>query len=241
MTLRIAMWSGPRNISTAMMRSFSARPDTCVSDEPFYGAFLKHSGADHPMADQVIASMECDWATVAEAMGGDAPDGSSIWYQKQMAHHMVGPVAPDELKGVTNAFLIRDPTLMAASYAKKRDAVTADDLGLRAQRQFFDRECDRQGRPPPVVDGADILANPAAKLKALCNALSIRWDRSMLHWQAGRHPADGVWAAHWYGRVESSTGFEQPGRGGAPKLADALQAVADACLEDYHHLKSFAL
>lgn len=241
MTLRIAMWSGPRNISTAMMRSFSSRGDTFVSDEPFYGAFLKTSGADHPMAEAVIASMETDWRVVAEAMGGDPPDGSPIWYQKQMAHHMVGPVAPDDLRGVTNAFLIRDPVRMAASYAKKREAVTADDLGLCVQRQFFDRECDRLGHAPPVVDGAEVLADPAGKLAQLCAALRIAWAPEMLMWKAGRHPADGVWAAHWYNRVERSTGFEPPECGEAPALPPDLRAVAEACLDDYHHLKSFAI
>src|SRR5688572_4638316 len=142
MTLRVAMWSGPRNISTAMMRSFSSRSDCFVSDEPFYGAFLKETGADHPMADEVVAAMETDWRKVADRLEGDPPDGSPVWYQKQMAHHMVGPIAPDELDGLTHAFLIRNPQRMAASYARKREAVTVDDLGLRLQREFFDRECE---------------------------------------------------------------------------------------------------
>lgn len=240
MTHRIAMWSGPRNISTAMMRSFSSRGDTFVSDEPFYGAFLKHSGAEHPMADAVIASMETDWRVVADAMGGEPPCGSAIWYQKQMAHHMVGPVAPDDLRDVTNAFLIRDPAQMAASYAKKREAVTVDDLGLRVQRQFFDRECDRIGKAPPVIDGADVLADPEGRLEQLCHALCIPWDPAMLRWEQGRHPADGIWGAHWYGRVERSTGFEPCGDSAPTELSSELRAVADACMDDYHHLKSFA-
>jgi hypothetical protein len=240
-TLRIAMWSGPRNISTAMMRSFSSRTDTFVSDEPFYGAFLKATGDDHPMADAVIASMETDWNRVADSMAGDPPGGSPVWYQKQMAHHMVGPVAPDDLTGVVHAFLIRDPARMAASYAKKREAVTAEDLGLRAQRAFFDREAGRLGHAPPVVDSADVLADPAATLTRLCGALGIDWDPAMLAWPAGRHLQDGVWAAHWYNKVEASTGFDATPIANAPKLSAELQAVADACKADYHHLKFFAL
>ena len=166
LTLRIAMWSGPRNISTAMMRSFSSRPDCFVSDEPFYGAFLKETGADHPMADEVIASMETDWRKVADALAGDPPDGSPIWYQKHMAHHMVGPIAPDDLEGLTHAFLIRNPARMVASYARKREAVTAADLGLKLQREFFDRECERLGHAPPVVDSAYVLAEPQGTLVA---------------------------------------------------------------------------
>ena len=235
------MWSGPRNISTAMMRSFSSRSDCFVSDEPFYGAFLKETGADHPMRGEVIVSMETDWFKIADAMAGDAPDGSPIWYQKQMAHHMVGPVLPDDIAGLTNAFLIRDPQRMAASYAKKREAVTAADLGLSLQRAFFDRECDRLGHAPPVIDSADVLGDPEGVLKTLCEALGIAWDEHMLGWPAGRHPQDGVWASHWYSRVEASTGFERGEEGEAPRLDDRLQKVADACADDYRHLSGFAL
>jgi hypothetical protein len=241
LTLRIAMWSGPRNISTALMRSFSSRSDCFVSDEPFYGAFLKESGADHPMADDVIASMETDWHKIADTLAGDPPDGLPVWYQKQMAHHMIGPVAPDDLHGLTHAFLIRDPHRMAASYARKRETVTVDDLGLRLQREFFDRECERLGHAPPVVDSAYVLAEPEGVLSQLCWALGISWDPAMLHWAAGRHPEDGVWAPHWYSHVESSTGFEPPEAGDPPPLEPSLQAIAETCMDDYLHLSRFAL
>ena len=224
-----------------MMRSFSSRPDCFVSDEPFYGAFLKETGADHPMRDEVIASMETDWFKIAEAMAGDPPDGSPLWYQKQMAHHMAGPVAPDDIRNVTHAFLIRDPRRIVASYARKRQAVTADDLGVKLVREFFEREADRLGSPPPVVDSADVLANPAGTLSALCSALGIPWTDAMLQWPAGRHPEDGIWASHWYGRVEASTGFEGEEDAELPKLDPHLQAVADACEEDYQAMARFRL
>jgi hypothetical protein len=224
-----------------MMRSFSSRPDCFVSDEPFYGAFLKETGADHPMAEEVIASMETDWRKVAEALTGDPPDGSPVWYQKHMAHHMVGPIAPDDLEGLTHAFLIRDPHLMAASYARKRETVTSADLGLRLQREFFDRECQRLGHAPPVIDSAYVLAEPSGVLSQLCWALGISWDPAMLSWPAGCHPQDGIWASHWYGHVEASTGFESPDFTDPLPLAPALQAVADACMDDYLHLSRFAL
>ncbi len=238
--LRIAMWSGPRNISTAMMRSFSSRADCAVSDEPFYGCFLKASGADHPMREDVIASMDCDWRSVAAALAGPAPGGRPIWYQKHMPHHMVGPIAPDDLDGVVHAFLIRDPARMAASYAAKRETVTPEDLGVAAQRAFFDREADRTGTAPPVVDSADVLRDPAGTLAALCAALGIAWDPAMLSWPAGRHPADGVWAEHWYGRVEASTGFDAAET--APlALPPALADVVDACRADYDALMQYRL
>jgi hypothetical protein len=241
MTRRIAMWSGPRNISTAMMRSFSSRPDCFVSDEPFYGAFLKETGAEHPMRDDVIAAMETDWFQIAEAMAGDPPDGSALWYQKQMAHHMVGPVLPDDIRNVTHAFLIRDPRLMVASYARKRKDVEADDLGVRLLRQFFDREADRLGAAPPIVDAADVLADPAGTLSALCDALEIPWTDAMLHWPAGRHAADGVWASHWYARVEASTGFEGEDDLEPPVLDAHLEAIADSCREDYEVMATHRL
>ena len=230
--LRIAMWSGPRNISTAMMRSFSSRADCAVSDEPFYGCFLKHSGADHPMREAVIASMDCDWQSVAATLAGPAPGGQPVWYQKHMPHHMVGPIAPDDLSGVVHAFLIRDPARMAASYAAKRETVTPEDLGVAAQRAFFDRVADRIGQAPPVIDSADVLRDPAGTLSALCAALGIELETAMLSWAPGRHAADGVWADHWYGRVEASTGFGAP-EGEPQPLTPALAAVANACRADY--------
>ncbi|ONF97658.1 sulfotransferase-like domain-containing protein [Sphingomonas jeddahensis] len=238
--LRIAMWSGPRNISTAMMRSFSSRADCAVSDEPFYGCFLRESCVDHPMRDAVIASMDCDWRSVAKTLAGPAPSGEAVWYQKHMPHHMAGPIKPDDLKGVTHAFLIRDPARMAASYAAKREAVTATDLGVAAQRAFFEREADRLGKAPPVIDSADVLRDPAGTLGVLCSALGLGWDESMLAWPAGRHPADGVWAEHWYGRVEASTGFGAPDEEPAA-LAGELAAVADACRADYEALAAHRL
>ena len=142
MTVHIAMWSGPRNLSTAMMRSFGSRPDTFVSDEPFYGCFLKTSGAGHPMREETIASMDCDWQSVMKTLRGDPPDLSPVWYQKQMWHHMVGPIGYDDFAGFTHAFLIREPERMIASYLRKRESAAFDDFGLERQAEFFDREAD---------------------------------------------------------------------------------------------------
>lgn len=241
MTLRIAMWSGPRNISTAMMRSFSSRSDTVVTDEPFYGAYLKATGDPQPMADAVIADMDCDWHSVASACLGPIPDGKAVWYQKQMAHHMVGPVGFDDLAGLTHAFLIRDPRRVAASYAEKREGIRPEHLGINRQRDWFAREADRLGHAPPVVDSADVLRDPEGTLKALCAAFGVAWDPAMLRWPAGRHPRDGIWASHWYDRVEASTGFDAAEQGPLPDLTPDLQAVADACMDAYRDLSAFAL
>ncbi len=238
MTLRIAMWCGPRNLSTAMMRSFGSRADTIVSDEPFYGAYLKATGDDQPMKDAVIAAMDCDWHSVARTMCGPA-DGP-IWYQKHMAHHMEGPLGIADLAAHTHAFLIRDPARVVASYAAKRVAVRPDHLGVARQREYFDREADRLGKAPPVIDSADILADPPAMLAALCAALGIAFDPAMLHWAPGRRETDGVWASHWYESVEASTGFGVPET--KPIRLDAqAQAVADACRADYAYLAAHRL
>lgn len=240
MTLRIAMWSGPRNLSTAMMRSFGSRPDTFVSDEPFYGAYLKHTGDPQPMADDVIASMDCDWNSVARTMTGPCPSGAPIWYQKHMAHHMVGPVDHDDLPGLTHAFLIRDPARVVASYAAKRVAVRPDHLGVERQVEYFEREADRLGKAPPVVDSADILRDPPTMLEKLCQAIGISWNPAMLSWPPGIRETDGIWASHWYDAVAASTGFGPPDDRPI-SLGDPARRVADHCRPFYERLAEFRI
>ena len=240
MTLRIAMWSGPRNLSTAMMRSFSSRSDTFVSDEPFYGCFLKDSGADHPLREEVIAAMDCDWMSVMAALRAETPDGSPVWYQKQMWHHMIGPVGYDDFDGFTHAFLIREPERMIASYLRKREAAEFDNFGLDRQAEFFEREADRLGHAPPVVDANDVLADPPGVLSKLCDALGIPWDAAMLGWAPGRRETDGPWAPHWYGAVEASTGFG-PAETGAVDLPDDARRVAGRCRPYYERLAAHRL
>jgi hypothetical protein len=235
MTLRIAMWSGPRNLSTAMMRSFGSRADIFVSDEPFYGCFLKSTGADHPLREEVVAAMDCDWHGVMASLRGSPPDGSPIWYQKHMWHHMTGPIGHDDFAGFTHAFLIRQPERMIASYLRKREAARFEDFGLERQAQFFEREADRLGRAPPVVDAHDILTDPHGMLAKLCGALGIPWDMAMLSWLPGRRETDGVWAKHWYGAVEASTGFGPP-ETDPIDLPDDAKRLADRCRPYYQRL-----
>jgi hypothetical protein len=239
-TTRIAMWSGPRNLSTAMMRSFGSRPDTFVSDEPFYGCFLKATGADHPMRDEVIAAMDCDWSSVMAGLRRKPPDGSSIWYQKHMWHHMTGPIGYEDFGGFTHAFLIRDPERMIASYLRKREAAAFENFGLDRQAEFFEREADRLGRPPPVIDANDVLAGPGDVLSRLCEVLGIAWDPAMLRWAPGGRETDGPWAPHWYGAVENSTGFG-PAEAGAVDLPDEARRLAERCRPYYERLAAFRI
>jgi len=239
-TIRIAMWSGPRNLSTAMMRSFGSRADTFVSDEPFYGCFLKTSGAQHPMREETITAMECDWNTVMATLRGPTPDGPPVWYQKHMWHHMVGPIGYEDFAGFTHAFLIREPAQMIASYLRKRESAEFEDFGLERQADFFEREADRLGRAPPVVDANDILSAPEGVLSKLCWAVGIPWDRAMLRWERGRRATDGPWAPHWYGAVEKSTGFEPP-EIGSVHLPDDARRLAERCRPYYEKLAAYRL
>lgn len=235
MTIRIAMWSGPRNLSTAMMRSFGSRADIFVSDEPFYGCFLKQTGAAHPMRDEVIAAMDCDWRSVMASLRGPPPGGAAVWYSKQMWHHMTGPVGYGDFDGFTHAFLIRKPEQMIASYLRKREVAAFEDFGLERQADFFEREADRLGRAPPVIDASDVLADPPGILSSLCESLGIPWDPAMLSWASGRRDTDGPWAPHWYAAVEASTGFGPPEHD-VPELPDDAGRLADQCRPYYDRL-----
>ena len=240
MTRRIAMWSGPRNLSTAMMRSFASRSDTFVADEPFYGCFLKTSGADRPMRAEVLAAMDCDWRSVMASLRGEAPDGSPIWYQKHMWHHMVGSIGYDDFAGFTHAFLIRKPERMIASYLRKRESAAFEDFGLERQLEFFEREADRLGHAPPVIDAGDVLMNPQNVLPRLCEELAIPWDIAMLSWRPGPRETDGPWAPHWYGAVEASTGFGPPETDHV-ELTEEGQRLADRCRPYYDRLAAYRL
>lgn len=222
--MHIAMWSGPRNLSTAMMYSFAARSDMAVMDEPFYGAFLDISRADHPMWEQVIASMELDPARV---IGSFQDAGAPHLYTKQMTHHMLPEIPRDWIKDVVNVFLIRHPARVIASYSVKRDAPTLADIGFSQQLEIYEA-LRESGVDPVVIDSFDVRQDPERTLGAVCDRIGLNFDPEMLRWPAGGHSADGVWAAHWYGAVHQSTGFAGP-EGPLPQLEGwqaELQALA---------------
>jgi hypothetical protein len=239
--IRIAMWSGPRNISTAMMRSFGARSDAAVVDEPFYAAYLAKTGIIHPLREEVLVSQPNDWRNVVTALLGPVPGGKIIFYQKHMTHHMLDEIGRDWMTQCRNAFLIRDPVMVLASYTVKRADVTLADIGIVQQRELFEREADRLGTAPPVIAGADILANPPRSLARLCTALNIPYTDAMLSWPAGRRDTDGVWAPAWYNAVEQSTGFAPPHAESDVKLTDDLQRIADEAIPHYKALARYRL
>jgi hypothetical protein len=232
---RIAMWSGPRNLSTAMMRAFSSRPDCAVSDEPFYAAYLAATGITHPMNAEVLASQPQDPHRVAADMLGPVPGGKTVWYQKHMAHHMIDGFPLDWMDGVTNVFLLRSPERVLASYAQKREDVTLRDIGFAEQAMLFDRVAERTGQAPVVVDSEDVRRDPRGTLSALCAAIDLDFAEAMLNWPKGQHPDDGVWAPHWYGAIFDTTGFAPPDDK-AITLPDHLRSIADEARPFYERM-----
>jgi len=204
------MWSGPRNISTAMMRGWENRPDCSVVDEPFYACYLRETGLDHPCREEILAARGGDRDSVIRELTVDEP-GTGLFYQKHMTHHMPRGMAMDWCADMRHCFLIRDPDEAIASYLRKMPAVSEDAIGIVRQRELFEEIERIAGRRPAVVDCGDVLENPASVLRRLCEYLEVPFTEKMLQWPAGRRDSDGVWGRHWYGKVEESTGFAPRG------------------------------
>jgi len=231
--MKIAMWSGPRNLSTAMMYAFGNRLDFAAWDEPFYAAYLARGGSDHPMREEIIAAHDSDAASVAQRCAGPVPDGKPHWYQKHMSLHMEGfPL--DWAATCVNVHLIRHPARVIASYSAKRENPTLADIGFVQQAEFFDRF------PGPVIDSADVRRDPEGMLRKLCEAIDLEFDPAMLAWQAGPRPYDGIWASHWYGVVHGSTGFAGA-EGPLPELTGDAATLCEAALPYYEKLAKLKL
>lgn len=235
----IAMWSGPRNLSTAMMRSFENRFDASVWDEPFYAAYLHDTGLQHPMSEEILAAGEPDWRTVAQACRQPVRD-ANIFYQKHMTHHMLPAYDRGWIENVSNAFLIREPARVVASYGRKYSEISLADIGFTQQVEIFDLVCDATGKVPPVIDATDVRNNPEGILKKLCAALDITFTRSMLSWPQGSRGSDGIWATHWYDSAIRSTGFAPP-EANLPELTDSQKQIAQEAQPIYEHMKQYAL
>ena len=233
--LRIAMWSGPRNISTAMMRAWGNRADTYVVDEPFYAFYLNETGVDHPGADEVIGAGETDWRKIVAQLTGPIPNGARIFYQKQMTHHLLPKVSRDWLREVTNCFLIRDPAEVITSYIKKNREPTVEDLGFVQQVDIFDFLQRQTGSVPPVMDADDVLRDPERMLRLLCSAIGVDFSDAMLSWPPGPRETDGVWAKYWYAEAERSTSFV-PYRERKIEVPESLHKVHARGREIYEEL-----
>jgi hypothetical protein len=232
---RIAMWSGPRTVSTALMRAWENRPDTVVSDEPLYSFYLYRTGLAHPGRDQVIASQPVSWRVVLDQLTtAPFPDGIAISYAKHMTHHLLPEVDRAALAPLRHAHLIRDPRELLASYARVRAEPELADLGIVQQAEIFERFGG------PVVDSGDLLADPEGILRALCRALDVPFDDRMLSWPAGPRDSDGVWAPYWYASVQASTGFAAYRPPGQP-LPARLEPLAQRCLPYFSRLHEYRI
>ncbi len=237
--MKIAMWSGPRNLSTAMMYSFGARADMAVVDEPFYAAYLARANVTHPMQAEVLASQSQDPEAVIAALSGSNPEEKPHFYQKHMCQHMLPGIPRDWMENVVNVFLIRHPARVIASFSEKYEDPTLEDIGFTQQSALYDHAL-ALGQTPVVIDSADIRENPEKMLRALCDALGLDWDPAMLSWPAGGHKDDGVWAVHWYGAVHRSTGFAGP-EGDLPKLNGKAAELLEEALPHYQRFAEIRL
>jgi hypothetical protein len=232
--VRLAMWSGPRNLSTAMMYTFANRDDFAAVDEPFYAAYLAATRLDHPMRAEILAAQPQDPEDVVAHLTGPIPDGKPHFYQKHMAQHMLPSVPRDWMEDVVNIFLIRHPARVIASYAEKRENPTLDDIGFWQQAELYARFGG------VVIDSHDIRENPEGMLRALCAEIGLDFDPAMLSWPAGGRACDGVWAPHWYGAVWQSTGFAGK-EGPLPQVPEHLRGILTAALPYYDRLKIEAI
>jgi hypothetical protein len=222
------MWSGPRNISTALMRSWENRLDTRVVDEPLYAYYLNETGLNHPVREEIVAAGETSWQAVVAELTAPGP---GVYYQKHMTHHLIPQLPRDWIPALTNVLLIRDPAEVVASYVRSRADVVAEDIGLVQQAELY----DQLGGQVPVLDATDFLRDPASYVRWLCDYAGVEFTDRMLHWPAGPRDSDGVWAPHWYGAVIASTGFE-PYRPRTVELTGAALAAAEESRPHYEQL-----
>ena len=236
-TLRLNVWSGPRNVSTALMYAFAQRKDTRVVDEPLYGHYLRVSNAIHPGADDVMQDMDCDaQSVIANTVLG--PCDKPILFMKQMAHHLVA-LDRTFLRQTTNVLLTRDPFDMLPSLVNQIEKPVIRDTGLKMQAELLEA-LQELGQDPVVLDSRELLKNPSGVLNTLCDRLSIPFDTGMLTWEPGPREEDGIWAKHWYHNVHQSTGF-QPYRPKAEPFPEKLQELLEECTPYYEFLFAKAI
>jgi Sulfotransferase domain len=222
------------------MRSWGNREDTLVIDEPFYGHYLAATDAAHPGRDEVMAHHECDWRKVAADLHAPLPPGTRVFYQKHMSHHLLPNMGREWLDGLTHVFLIRNPREMLLSLDERLETFALPDTGLPQQVEIFDTMRRQSDTAPPVIDSRDLLTNPEALWRKLCERLGVPFTPRMLSWPAGRRDTDGIWAKHWYDQVERSTCFA-PYRAKTGELPSHLDSLERECRPYYEQLYAHRL
>ena len=233
--IRIACWSGPRNISTALMRSWSSRNDTFVSDEPFYAYYLKETGLNHPMAKEIINYYPNTYDQVVKSINKEIPQSKKIWYQKHMAHHLIDLKNIDWIKGFYNCFLIRHPKDVIQSYTKKNQLNHSNELGYIQQYQLI-QYLHKMNYNFIVIDSSILLKNPEKILKKWCSNLDIKFDKNMLRWSKKIYNTDGLWAKHWYDSVIKTDSFSKEKGGKNNKIEVKYHDIYKECLKHYEKM-----
>lgn len=237
--MKIACWSGPRNISTALMRSWSSREDTYVTDEPLYAYYLKETKLTHPMSNEIIEHYDNEFEKVVQKLQSSAPDNKKIWYQKHMAHHLLNTNDIDWIKSFNNFLLIRDPKEVIASYVKKNNLNKIEELGYKQQIKIAEY-LTKKNEKFAVIDCKDLLDNPKNILMSWCKFLDISFSEKMLKWKKGNHPNDGIWWNHWYGNVIKTTGFTKLNRENI--IVDAkYRCIYNEANDYYRELRKYCL
>ena len=236
--MKIACWSGPRNISTALMRSWSSRSDSFVSDEPLYAYYLKAKQLKHPMYKEIIDHYPNQYEDVITSLNSEIPNGKQHWYQKHMAHHLIDLSNIDWIKNFENCILIRHPKDVINSYVKKNTLNHIDELGYPQQYKIMEY-LDSIGKKFIVIDSNILLDRPETILSQWCKSIDLEFDSSMLKWEMGNHAQDGIWWKHWYDNVITTTHF-QKFSGNQHELDQKYQLIYDEALDYYNKLYYFA-
>lgn len=236
--MKVACWSGPRNISTALMRSWSSRGDSFVSDEPLYAYYLKNTQLKHPMYQEIIEHYPNNYEDVVTSLSGEIPNGKDCWYQKHMAHHLIDLSNMSWIKNFENCLLIRHPRDVIKSYTKKNTLNHVDELGYSQQYKIM-KYLDSVDKKFIVIDSNILLNNPKKILSRWCSSINLEFDISMLSWEKGNYPQDGIWWKHWYDNVITTTHFQKFSNN-QDKLDKKYQPIYDEALDYYNKLYYFA-
>ncbi len=237
--MKIACWSGPRNISTALMRSWSSRNDTFISDEPLYASHLKTKNIKHPMYEEIISSYETDYKKIKKYLTGNNPKKRELWYQKHMAHHIKDNESLEWINSFKNCLLIREPKYVISSYIKKNELNSTEDLGYFQQSLILNYLLESKS-DFIVIDSHCFLKNPQKYLSLWCKKLNIKFSRKMLKWEKKLYDYDGIWAKHWYRNVINSHQFSEP-REIIDEIPRKYSDILEECNSYYSKLRKYEL
>lgn len=232
----ISLWSGPRNVSTALMYSFAQRDDMIVVDEPLYAHYLSNTDVDHIGKEVILKDMNNDGDEVIKSILNKKRQ--KFTFLKNMAHHWI-KLNNEYLNNMENIFLIRDPEEMLPSLNQQLSNPTLRDTALKKQVEVYDYLV-QTGGAPTIIDSKDLLQDPKAMLIAICDRLTVPFDEKMLRWKVGARPEDGVWAKYWYHNVHKSEGFSSYKKKDGP-FPEHLKPLLKECKPYYKFLSDNSL